>query len=311
MKRKLMLAVCMAVSTCMILAGCGNNAADTETAAEDVIVEESNTQEETDTESMDTDSEESATDGVQVTPPSKLLKEGTLTYAINANFPPYEYLDDEQNITGFDVEYVQAMADLMGLDVEIVDMQWDNLITSLQAGRVDIVNSAVYINPEREKVVDFVPYMYIGEIILVNGNSDYDFTDTDGLSGLKVGVITGSIEETYCNTFNEEFAEKGMDPIDIHSLPSLNDSLVSLASGQLDATLTSSATAAYMEMEQPGTYKTVASFALDDVLGICVQKGDTEMADALTECAKILYDNGTYTELMSKYGISDTMSYWK
>lgn len=307
MKKKILLSMCLVLCAGFVLAGCGGASKVSESdSAEEAAVDE--------TVAEEADTEENAAEdpeGIQVTPPSDLITSGVLTYAINANFPPYEYLDDNQEVTGFDVEYVQAMADLMGLEVEIVDMQWDNLITSLQAGRVDIVNSAVYINPERDEVIDFVPYMYIGEIILVNEDSDYNFTDTDGLSGLKVGVITGSIEEQYCTTFNEEFAEEGKELIDVYSLPSLNDSLVALASGQLDATLTSSATAAYLEIEQPGVYKNIASFALDDTVGICVQEGDTEMADALTQCAEILYENGTYAELMEKYGLSESMSYWK
>lgn len=254
---------------------------------------------------------DSAQAGPEVTPPSTLITEGKITYAINANFPPYEYMDDNQEITGFDVEYMQAMADLMGLEVEMVDMQWDNLITSLQAGRVDIVNSAVYVNDERKEVVDFVPYMYIGETILVKGDSEYDFSDIEGLSGLSIGVIVGSIEETYCTQFNEQFAAEGKELIDVHSLPSLNDSLVSVASGQLDATLTSSATAAYLAVEQPGTYKAIGAFALDTELGICVAKGDTEMAEALTQCAQILHENGTYAELMKKYGLQEELDYFK
>ena len=309
MKKKIFLTVCLTICTMLAVIGCKSTDV-ASNSVEEIATEEVDTKEE-DSVTEESEATEEAESSVQVTPPSDLITPGVLTYAINANFPPYEYLGDDQSVTGFDVEYVQAMADLMGLDVEIVDMQWDNLITSLQAGRVDIVNSAVYINPERDEVIDFVPYMYIGEIILVNGDSDYEFTDTDGLSGLKVGVITGSIEETYCTGFNEEFEAEGKELIDIHSLPSLNDSLVALASGQLDATLTSSATAAYLEVEQPGVYKNIASFALDDIVGICVQEGDTEMADALTKCAEILYENGTYEELMEKYGLSETMSYWK
>lgn len=304
MKKKILLSMCLVLCAGFVLAGCGGVSKVSESdSTEEAAVEE--------VDSLEEENVAAESESVQVTPPSDLITTGVLTYAINANFPPYEYLNADQEVTGFDVEYVQAMADLMGLDVEIVDMQWDNLITSLQAGRVDIVNSAVYINPERDEVIDFVPYMYIGEIILVNEDSDYNFTDTDGLSGLKVGVITGSIEEQYCTTFNEEFAEEGKELIDVYSLPSLNDSLVALASGQLDATLTSSATAAYLEIEQPGVYKNIASFALDDTVGICVQEGDTEMADALTQCAEILYENGTYAELMEKYGLSESMSYWK
>ena len=123
---------------------------------------------------------------VQVTPPSDLVESGKLTYAVAATFAPYEYADEDGNYVGFDIEMAKAMADLMGLDVEIMEMDFNGLISALQGDRCDIINSAMYIKPEREEQVDFVKYMYIGDTILVRAGNDLNIQSTDDLSGKTV-----------------------------------------------------------------------------------------------------------------------------
>ena len=87
-----------------------------------------------------------------------LVEKGALTYGVAATFAPFEYMQDGK-LVGFDIEMLEALAKKMGLGVEIMNMEFKGLIPALQSKRIDIINSAMYIRPEREEQVDFVPYL--------------------------------------------------------------------------------------------------------------------------------------------------------
>lgn len=248
---------------------------------------------------------------VQVTPPSDLVESGKLTYAVAATFAPYEYADEDGNYVGFDIEMAKAMADLMGLDVEIMEMDFNGLISALQGDRCDIINSAMYIKPEREEQVDFVKYMYIGDTILVRAGNDLNIQSTDDLSGKTVAVTAGAVEELTCEAFNEDFESRGMDPITILQLPTSNDAVVAVQNAQADCMVYSAASAAYAMSQQPGVFETTTVFDTDTVIGIATRKGDTEMQEAIQKCLDILVENGTYDSLMEKYNLASDLSYFK
>src|SRR5699024_6673966 len=102
--------------------------------------------------------------------PDNLVDDSKLTYATAATFPPFEFKQDAE-LTGFDIEMADALASEMGLETESVDIDFDGLIPALGGQRVDIINSAMYINEERSAKIDFVPYMNIGEALLVKKGS--------------------------------------------------------------------------------------------------------------------------------------------
>ena len=300
--------ISLLLSTAMVAAmtaGCGSSTtSDTkDTSAASASTEASTS--EAGTESTDTATE------VQVTPPSDLVEPGKLTYAVAATFAPYEYADEDGNYVGFDIEMAKAMADLMGLDVEIMEMDFNGLISALQGDRCDIINSAMYIKPEREEQVDFVKYMYIGDTILVRAGNDLNIQSTDDLSGKTVAVTAGAVEELTCEAFNEDFESRGMEPINILQLPTSNDAVVAVQNAQADCMVYSAASAAYAMSQQPGVFETTTVFDTDTVIGIATRKGDTEMQEAIQKCLDILVENGTYDSLMEKYNLASDLSYFK
>src|SRR5947209_19589377 len=93
------------------------------------------------------------------TPPKDLITPGTLTIGSDTTYPPLEYIDTTTNkATGFDVDLITAIAERMGLKVNVVTRKFDTIIDDLSNKRVDVVISDVTINPGRQKKADFVPY---------------------------------------------------------------------------------------------------------------------------------------------------------
>lgn len=245
-----------------------------------------------------------------VTAPTNLASSGTLTYGVAATFPPFEYKDGP-DLAGFDIEMAQALASEMGLTVTPSDMDFDGLIPGLNGKRIDIINSAMYIKPEREEQVDFVPYMLVGEAVMVpQGNPKNISKIPEDLSGLTVAVTRGAIGETYMNDFNTKLEADGMAPMTILSLPTNQDALLAVSSGRADAFDTSTPGAAYTLTQQPDAFEVAGTFDLGTEVGIAVRKGDTEMKAAIEAALTEFVDSGDYESLIEKFNLPAESNYF-
>lgn len=248
----------------------------------------------------------------RVAPPSNLVEAGTLTYGTAASFPPFEYQDPESGgITGFDIEMIGVLAGFMGLKAEPLDIDFDGLVPALKGGRIDIINSAMYIKPEREEQVDFVRYMVIGEAIVTpSGNPNGIAELPDDLSGLDVAVTRGAIGERYMVEFNEELEGKGMKPMNIMTFPTNQDALLAVRSGRAAAFDTSIPGAAHLNKIRFGEFEVVATFDLGTEIGIATRKGEEDMQRALDEAMKIFVEEGEYARLLDEYGLPPAVNYF-
>jgi polar amino acid transport system substrate-binding protein len=248
----------------------------------------------------------------RVKPPNDLVEAGTLTYGTAATFPPFEYRNpDTTELAGFDIDMIRMLAGYMGLEPEPLDTDFDGLVPALKGGRIDVINSAMYIKPEREVQVDFVRYMVIGEAIVVpSGNPENVSKLPDDLSGLDVAVTRGAIGERYMLDFNRQLDGKGMEPMNIMTFPTNQDALLAVASGRADAFDTSIPGAAHLNEERPGAFEVAATFDLGTEIGIATRKGDEDMQRALNEAMKIFVEEGEYARLLETYGLPAEVNYF-
>lgn len=245
-----------------------------------------------------------------VEPPAELVSAGTLTYGVAATFPPFEYKDGTE-LAGFDVEMAKELAATMGLDVAPMDMEFDGLIPALNGGRIDVINSAMYVTPERAEQVDFVPYVLVGEAVVTPEGNPQNISELpEDLSGLTVAVTRGAIGETYMNDFNEELEADGLDPMTILALPSNQDALLAVQTGRADAFDTSTPGAAYTLSQQPGKYEVAGTFDVGTEVGIAVRKGDTETKEALERALDLFVESGGYDELLTKHNLPAESNYF-
>jgi polar amino acid transport system substrate-binding protein len=252
-----------------------------------------------------------ATPDAAVTAPKGLVESGALTYGVAATFPPFEYLDGTEN-TGFDIEMGAAIAKNLGLKPKALDIDFDGLIPALQGNRVDIINSAMYINDERSKQVDFVPYMEVGEALLVpTGNEENISEIPEDLSGLTIAVTRGAIGETYMTEYNTELEAAGLKPMTILALPTNQDALLAVQSGRAAGFDTSTPGAAYTLTEQKGVFEVAATFKVGTEIGIAVPKDSAELKAAITKSLQVFVDSGDYATLMEKYNLPADSSPFK
>ncbi|MFR5356360.1 MAG: transporter substrate-binding domain-containing protein, partial [Clostridia bacterium] len=198
MKKKIVsVMLCVAMAT-TVLAGCGSsNTASTDAAAEETT--EDVEAEATTEEAEDAEAAEEATDAAEVT----TVEPGVLTMGTNATFPPYEYKDGD-DVVGIDAEIAQAMADKLGLQLEIVDMDFDSLVASVQSGKIDMSLAGMTVTEARKQNVDFTDSYATGvQVIIVKDDSD--IASVDDLQDKLIGVQQGTTGHLYCaDDFGED-----------------------------------------------------------------------------------------------------------
>lgn len=252
-----------------------------------------------------TSTTEDAPPSAVIDPPADLIEEGHLTYGTAASFPPFESKENGE-LVGFDIDMGQHLADYLGLGTKVLDIDFDGLIPALQGGRVDIINSAMYINDERAAVVDFVPYMKIGESLI--GKADTTVTISklpDDLSGKTVAVTRGAIGETYMNEFNEQLKATGKPPMTIMALPNNQDALLAVQSGRAQLFDTSTPGAAHTLSQSGDKFKVLNTFALDTKIGVAVPKNKPELKSAIEAAVQRFIDSGEYDKLLEKYNLPE------
>ncbi|MEF2072885.1 ABC transporter substrate-binding protein [Consotaella aegiceratis] len=242
-------------------------------------------------------------------PDTGLVTDGTLTYGVAATFAPFEFQKDGE-LTGFDIDFIDAIAKKLDAELAPMNMEFKGLIPALQGGRLDIINSAMYINEKRAEQVDFVPYMKIGNRVVVRAGNPEGITGRDeSLCGKTVAVTLGGIQESQARADDARCKEAGKDGVEVMTLPTAQDSTLTLRQGRADAIFDSTPGVAKLLSELPDTFESVGDeFEANTQIGIATRKGDTALQDSLTAAIKEVVADGTYGELLEKWKLPASVS---
>ncbi len=238
--------------------------------------------------------------------PTDLLTSGVLTVGSDTTYPPQEFPDVKNpgSYTGFDVDLITAMAQKIGLRAQIQKADFGTIITSLGNKRFDVVISALTINDDRKKVVDFVPYFNAGESLLVQKGNPKNLKSTADLCGQDVGVQNGTVEQTDLNTANTACKKAGKPGINITVLPDQTAVVQLLSTNRVVATYQDSPVTDYYNKLNPGQFEVGGSVVNAAEEGIAVRKGDTSMFNAVQAAFKAVQSDGTYKNLINKWGLT-------
>ncbi|MBE7034009.1 MAG: basic amino acid ABC transporter substrate-binding protein [Ruminococcaceae bacterium] len=215
---------------------------------------------------------------------------GVIKMATNAAFPPYEYKEGDK-FAGIDVEIAQAIADELGYELEIVDMEFDSIITSVNAGETDFGMAGMTVTEERLHEVDFSESYATGvqSVIVPEGS---DIKTVDDLAGKKIGVQLGTTGDIYsCDDFGEDMVTK-------YSKGA--DAVLALKGGDVDAVIIDNEPAKAFCNENAGLVILDTDYAVEDY-AIAVRKGNTELLDEINGALETLTENGTIAKIVRKY----------
>lgn len=218
---------------------------------------------------------------------------GTVTIGTNAEYPPFEFVDDAGNITGFDYELMNAIAQEAGFDVEFVNTRWDGIFVALASGEFDAVISAATITPERAETVDFSdPYFNAGQRITIRAD-DAEISEPEDLAGKSVGVQTGTTGDIWLT--EETNAE--VVRYDENTL-----AFQALANGDVDAAVADGPTAVDIVQANPEMNLTVLDGVYtDEEYGIAVNQELTALLSAINSGLASVRASGEYDQIYDKY----------
>src|ERR1700722_9957764 len=144
----------------------------------------------------------------------QLVDAGKLSWGTSATFPPFEYMQNTTPV-GFDVDMVAAIARQMKLESSVAQIAFTGLIPAIEGKRIDLIVSGMYINPQRTQVIDMIPYVYVGnQVVVLTGNPKH-ITGKDGLCGLNVAAPVGTVFETSAKEASAACKSAGKPEIDL------------------------------------------------------------------------------------------------
>ncbi len=218
-------------------------------------------------------------------------KSDTLVMGTNASFPPYEYVDDNNKIVGIDAEIAQAIADKLGMKLEIKDMEFDSLIPAVKSDSIDVVLAGMTVTDERKQSVDFSDSYSTGvQVIIVKEGSD--IKSPDDLKGKKIGVQAGTTGDSYCTL------DYSQDSVKQFSNGSL--AVAALANGQVDCVVIDNEPAKNYVAANTGLKILDTEYVTEDY-AIAVSKDNPDLLKKINTALKELKDAGKIDEIVGKY----------
>lgn len=233
---------------------------------------------------------------------SALADGSTLKFGLEAQYPPFESKSATGELQGFDIDLGNAVCAAASVKCDWYDTSFDGLIAALQARKFDAINSAMNVTDKRRQAIDFTNVIYRVPTKLIAKKDSGLLPTTDSLKGKHIGVLQGSIQESYAQA---HWAPKG---VDIVSYQDQNQVYLDLSSGRLDGTLVLAPAGQTGFLSRPDgkDYGFVGDAVRDDkILGSGIafglRKGDTQLKEKLDTAIAKVQKYGVVKELSKKY----------
>ena len=230
----------------------------------------------------------------------QLVTDGTLTIGTSAEYEPFEYMEDGE-YKGFDLELAQAIADDLGLELKIENVDFDTIVPGVASGtKYDMGIAAITATPEREKEVGFTDSYYMDDqaIVTMADNTEItgdNYADALNVEGVKIAVQSGSTAEA--------FAKENFPNAELVPFKNATDCFAAVQSSQANALVTNRSVAAQLVATSFSNEQVIKQISTGEEYAIAVNKDNTALLDALNDSIDKLTEDGTVDELMTKYNI--------
>lgn len=276
--KKLLAMVMVCTMSAALLAGCG-------AAKETAEAPATETADATEDVAEDTVSEETATDTTTA--------QDTLIVGTNAAFPPFEYVGDDGNPDGFDVALIKAIGEKIGMNVEVQDMEFASLVSSI-GSKIDLAIAGMTVTDERKEMVDFSePYYTAVQYVLIP--KDSTISSAEDLKGKNIGVQLGT---------TGDFIAADIEGANVSQYDKAVDAVNDMNNGRTDCVIIDKNPALVFQEKFADTVVALdgTQFAFEpEDYAIAMPKGDTELADKVNTALAELKEDGTFDALVKEY----------
>lgn len=226
---------------------------------------------------------------------TKTEGDNTLIMGTNAFFEPYEYYEGDE-IVGIDAEVAKAIADKLGMEFSISDMDFDSIIPAIQSGKVSMGMAGMTVTPDREKNVSFTRSYATGvQVVIVPEGSD--IASIDDMEGKKIGVQQGTTGDIYCS-YSPEEGGFGEDAVTRYNKGS--DAVMALLSGKVDCVVIDNEPAKAFLDANEGLKILDTEYANEDY-AIAISKDNPELLEKVDNALGELIEDGTVQSIVDKY----------
>ena len=235
--------------------------------------------------------------------PASIRSNGTLTVAADATYAPNEFIgSDGHTVVGMDADLAQALGQVMGLKVNMVNATFDTIIPGLASGKYDLGMSSFTDTKARQQTVDFVTYFVAGTSFYVKSSGGPAITSLAQLCGHKVAVEKGTTQQSDAQAQASKCTSAGKPAVSVEIFNDQNAVNLALSSGRADVAMADSPVAAYQVKQSGGTFKLSGQPYGTAPYGIAIPKNNG-MAKPVLAAIKELIANGTYMKILTKWGV--------
>lgn len=220
---------------------------------------------------------------------TEFLKVGTA-----ANYPPFEYIDNQNKITGFDIDLIDALSKKIGFKYEIVNMSFDGLIAGLKAGKINAIISAMSATPDRIKAIDFTNSYYNTENLFIKRKNSQITTKKD-LINKGIGVQLGTVQEIAAKNIAGALVKPSED---------IGTAILALKANKVDAVLVDSSIGYGYLKKNPDLVEFLKEPDGSEGFSIAFDKNkNKELIEKINKALLDLKQDGTYEKLLKKYDL--------
>ena len=219
--------------------------------------------------------------------------------AMEPTFPPFDTTDENGELDGFDVDLMNAIAEDQGFEIEWTQLGFDGLIPALESKQIDIIASGMWASPERAKIVDFSTTYYDSGLVLAVKVDNNIITGADSLtSDMKVAAQIGTSSADLVQQW-----EKDGKIAEAKIYDKVNEAVMDLQNGTVDALLNDKPVTTEYMSKQPDKIKIVGDILNEESYGFAVNKENKDLLDMINAGLQNVIDNGTYDQLLAKWGL--------
>ena len=238
--------------------------------------------------------------------PAEIKEAGVLVVATNAAFEPFEYIAADGSYVGWDMDIAGAFADLLGVKLEIRNMEFDSVLGAVAAGTADIGMAGISYSETRDKTVDFSKGVFNSSQMIIVKSDNTDIEDAYDLAGKVVGAQRGTVGDLLAQ-LDPEWASDGEGgyilgkPADVKGFGTAVEAVQALAQGSLDAVILDKMPAEAIVDKMSGAVKILEKSVFDDEYAFAVAEGNAELQAWINDAIDTLKENGKWDEITQKY----------
>lgn len=222
------------------------------------------------------------------------LIDNTLLVGLDDTYPPMEYVDENGELAGFDIEFAKALAEEMGVEIEFKSTGWDGIFANLAAKQYDVIISSVSMTTDRMETMAFsTPYLSNGQVIVAAPDKVDTINTTADLEGLIVGVQA----ETTADIAAVKLLDGGSVSFDLRDFDDMTICLAAMEAGQIDCIVADYAVAIEAASNNPDVFAISSTLLTNEPIAVAMNKDNEALLKAINEAIATLQDNGTMAQI--------------